>query len=305
MTLKQLQFLVAVSNHGSLSGAADALGLSQPAITGQLQALERELGRTLFVRAARGVHLTAAGLTVLQRAQRILSEVSLIVEDMNAAGQQIRGTVTLGMSPLSPVSIAHFPTLYRKFHQNYPDVQVDVVEVGAATLADRVKKGQVDLALMPLPILATNLVFEPLWSEELVAIVPHQDGRFGFPELPLSDLKDYPFVFMKPGFGLNHTVIRLTQDAGFVPQVVQEVSTIGAMIGFVAAGIGVAIVPREAIRQEDAVDRITVLSLTPPARRDFALVYRSWDDLSRVAQQLAKSILDYGRQLDRQKKQSR
>ncbi len=297
MTLKQLELLVSVADHGSISQAAEFIGVSQSSITMQIRLLEEELGGALLVRGPRGSSLTPTGERVVERARTIMREVTLIPEDF-ALDDRLSGTVTLGMSPLSRVAVQHFPRIYSRFHQQYPHIRINLLEIGAAHLTECIKKGEVELAIMPLPIFSTKIAYERLWSEELVLVAPKKLEEIPA-VVPLSMLKDYPFVFMKAGYGLNYTVLHLTQDAGFIPHVAQEVSSIGALLGFVASGVGIAIAPMEAIAAESGHELLRVIAINPPAHRDFALVYRRAKDLSPAAQTLANAIRSYARELDR------
>ncbi len=97
----------------------------------------------------------------------MLQEVKRIPVSIAEARNAVAGQIILGVSPLSPVSIHHFPRIYRPFHRAFPEVRIEVLENEALHLADQVRKSQVDLALTPLPLFTTKVQFEPPWSEEL------------------------------------------------------------------------------------------------------------------------------------------
>ncbi len=296
MTLRQLEILVAVADMGSISAAAEFLGVSQPSITNQMRAFEEELGCALLNRGSRGVTLTSAGFLAVARARTVLEEAAKLPREIDLRREELRGTVTLGVTPLSPVSVHHFPPMYQSFHRSHPEVYVEVIEVGSALLGEQVRKGMVDLALMPLPVFTTRLQFDVLWREELVIIAGMEDPLLDEP-VTLTSLRERKFVFMKPGFGLTHTVSRLAQYAGFVPRVIQEVSSMSAMMGFVAAGIGLAIVPWESVMLEVRAGHIRAIPLSPPAYRQLALVYRQDGDLTPAANALARTIREYGKRV--------
>lgn len=289
MTLRQLEVLVAVADAGSMSRAGASLGVSQPLVTHQIQILEEELNCRLVSRSSRTTVLTPAGMIVVATARRILYEVDSIPNAIADHAKHLRGTVVLGASPLSPISVHFFPPLYKDFHQSYPDIEVEVMECASSQLGEQVRKGIVDLAIMPLPVFSTHLTFETLWVEELVVIADTGDSLPPDP-VRLLNLKDRHFVAMKPDFGLAHTVSALAQAEGFVPRVAQQVSSISALIGFVAAGIGLAIVPWESVRLEVLAGYLAARPLVPAAYRRFALVLRQDSPLSAAAEALANAI---------------
>lgn len=289
MTLRQLAVLHAVAQAGSMSRASKALGVSQPLVTHQIMSLESELHCTLFVRMPRSVALTPAGMAVLRVARRILRDVESIPGVIAQQLERVAGKVVLGVSPISPVAIQVFPELYKTFHDQYPDIDIDVLECPLGLLGEQVRKGAVDLAIMPLPVFSTHLAFETLWSEELVAIFDPVEAQTTDP-VRLLDLKDRTFVSMNPDFGIAHSVSTLAQNFGFVPRVVKEATSVSTLIGFVAAGIGVAIMPWPSIQLACRAGIIAARALSPSASRSFALVWRQDMVLSTAAQTVADTL---------------
>lgn len=295
MTLYQLFLLITVADHGSISGAANTLNMAQPTVTYQIRLLEEELQRALLERKPRGVELTEAGAVVVQEARRVFEIVSRIPGEIVASPGAIRGMVTLGMSPVTPVSTVHFPVFYRTFHRQYPEIKVSVVERHATELLEQVRKGQVDLALLALPVNGWQLSMEPLWTEKLVAIFPPDEEVSEV--YPVSALKDREFILLQPEYSLSRTVSILTQAAGFIPHAMAEVSTLGALIGFVSAGLGISIIPRESATGPMVMQRIKAAELDPPQERQLALVYRKNNRLTPAATALAEIIRHYGETL--------
>lgn len=291
MTLRQLEFLIGIADFGSISACAEYFGVTQPAVTNQIHLLEVELSASLLIRSARGATLTDIGEKTVQQAKKVLEETKRLQVTVEEAKQSVTGNIILGVSPLSPVSIHHFPRIYRPFHKSFPDIHIQVVEVEALHLADQVRNHRVDLALTPLPLFTTKAQYEPLWSEELVVIASPDEH---FPEtVSFGDLKDQGFVFMKPGYSLNLTVARLAQDAGFEPRIVSEASSIHALLGFVAAGVGIAVVPRDTVILEARAGYISVSLLVPRAYRRFALVFRSREEITPAVEVFMNYVRSY------------
>ena len=291
MTLRQLEFLVGIADLGSISACAEYYGVTQPAVTNQIHLLEEELSAGLIIRRARGATLTDIGQKTVRQAKKVLQEAKQIAIDIEESKQTITGNIVLGVSPLSPVSIHHFPRIYRPFHKAFPDIHIEVVEIEARHLAEQVCNNRVGLALTPLPLFTMQALYEPLWTEELVVISNPEEN---LPDpLPIALLCDYDFVFMKPGYSLNLTVARLAQETGFEPHTVAEASTINSLLGFVAAGIGVAIVPAETVILEAKAGLVNISRLAPRAYRQLAMVFRSREDLTPTIKILMHYVRSY------------
>ncbi len=294
MTLRQLEFLIGVADLGSISACAEFYGVSQPAVTNQIHQLEEELRTPLLLRSVHGATLTEQGQRAVHQAKRALQEIHRIPITLEETKESISGTVVLGVSPLSPVSVNHFPRIYRPFHRAFPNVRLEVIEGESVNLASQIVKGQVDLALTPMPLLSTKVQYELLWAEELVVVSSMS--------LPLSDpismgtLRDENFVFMKPGFSLNVATAKLGQQAGFTPNVVAHAGSIRSLLGLVAAGIGVAIVPGDTVQLESEAGYIHVSHLNPRAYRRLAMAYRNEAEISPEAAVFMNYIRSYTRE---------
>ncbi len=295
MTLRQLELLVIVADRGSISAAAAFSDLTQPTVSYQLQQLEQELGVRLLERKSRGMTLTEEGQLVVSDARNLLKIAHEIPVRLAHATGVVQGQVSLGLSPVSPVSTHHFPAFYRKFHQNFPGVMVSVVEEGSLPLIEQIHEGSVDLAIMSLPLLGGQVDISPLWQEELLVIssIEEPAGR----PLDFKQLHDRSWVLFKPGFGLARAVRALCQNAGFDPKQAAEVSTLGAIVGFVAAGLGISMIPREAAVDEERAKRVKVIKLTSPIYRPMALVTSRHRALTPAAHALADVIKQYAKTL--------
>lgn len=293
MTLYQLELLVSVADRGSISAAADFFGLTQPTVSHQIQLLEQELGRPLLRRRSRGMELTEAGKLVVNDGRQILQMAQAIPPRIQELDKVIEGPLTLGLSPVSPVSTHHFPAIYHMFHERFPGVQVSVIEEGSAELVARLHNSDVDVAIMSLPVLGSRVDITPLWREELVMIgaaaMPHRTRS-------LTDFRDHPWILFRSGFGLSHTVISLCQSAGFDPKPAAEASTLGAVAGFVAAGLGVSIIPREAALEQEKSGRVHIIPLEPAIFRTLALITAMGAVLGPAARAMASTIREYSRQ---------
>lgn len=297
MTLRQLEFLIGIADLGSISACAEYYGVSQPAVTNQIRQLEEELAVSLLVRSVHGATLTDAGQSTVEQAKLVLKEVHRIPVVLEKSKQSLTGKIVLGVSPLSPVSVHHFPRIYRPFHKAFPDIRIEVVEIEALNLADRVTKSRVDLALTPLPLFTTKVQYEMLWAEELV-VISSTDGLLA-DAVAMASLRDENFVFMKPGYSLNLTTARLAQQAGYEPKIVAQASSTHALLGFVSAGIGIAVVPRDTVLLEAKAGFVNISRLEPRAYRRLAMVYNNQQELTPEVHVLMNYIRSYSDELPR------
>lgn len=295
MTLNQLELLVSIADRGSVSATADFFAITQPTVSHQIQQLEQELGTELLRRKSRGMDLTEAGQIVVDAARSIIKQTKAIpglVQDLKGL---VQGSVTLGLSPVSPVSTHHFPTIYQMFRNQYPEVSVSVMEEGSAELVEHLHDGRVDLAIMSLPVLGSRVDITPLWQEELV-LIDAANARSDDQPKSLAFFHDRPWILFRAGFGLTRTVSALCQTAGFDPKPAAEASSLSAVIGFVISGLGVSIVPREAALEHQHAGRVKILPITPRMSRIMALVTSSDAMLTPAGRSLAEVIWNYSRQ---------
>lgn len=294
MTLYQLELLVSIADRGSVSATAQFFGLAQPTVSHQIQLLEQELGAELLRRRSRGMALTDAGQRVVADARAVIRSVRAIPVRVQEMKEAIDGTVVLGLSPVSPVSTHHFPVIYQQFHRLHPQVDVSVMEAGSAELVSKLHEGLVDIAVMSLPVLGSRVNITPLWQEELVLITANgspQESRL----VTLDDVRDCPWILFRSGFGLARTVGALCQTAGFDPKPAAEAASLSAVIGFVASGLGVSIVPREAALEHERGGRVRILPVQPTMTRMIALVASSDAELSPAAKAMATTIWQHSR----------
>ncbi|HEY1418413.1 MAG TPA: LysR family transcriptional regulator, partial [Myxococcaceae bacterium] len=170
MTTDQLSAFLTLAQEKRFVSAARRLGMSQSGLSRQVQSLERELGTRLLVRTPRGVVLTGAGERYLVHAQRALDALQRGASELTALTGKATGLVALGTLPT--VGAYLLPELLPRFHKTYPDVRLRLVEQTSEGLEDRVAKGELDLAVLNLPVRRVDLVQQKLWSEDFVLAVP-------------------------------------------------------------------------------------------------------------------------------------
>jgi DNA-binding transcriptional LysR family regulator len=272
MELRQLRYFVAVADARSFSRAAERLHVSQPPLSRQIAGLERELGIRLLERNNRSVSLTAAGRIFLERARDVLKGVESAVSSTRQAAEGELGSLTLGFG--GSAAYAFIPAILRDFRARYPGVTVTLDQLPLIEQMPALKSRRIDLGFVLLPCEDPALGFESMVRDRLVVAVPADHPLGKRPAVQLRELKAYDFVgFSGAGrFGYHAHTLEICRQAGFVPRIVRESAPMVSVIGLVASGIGIALVPSMARRLQMADVRYVRLK-DKHAHMDFAFAW--------------------------------
>lgn len=291
MDIRQLEYFVAVADHGSMTKGAESLFVSQPTVSQQIRLLEEDIGQSLFIRRPGGVELTDAGRTLLRYALRLLQNI----QDARVAlrtTQRIHGTIHVGVLPTLTRSI--LPNLIRHYQEIEPDHQIVVTESSTTKLLKLVLDGDVQVAILDLPVSDPLLYVEKLWAESLVLIAPRP---WWFPPGPISlnAVRRYPFITMETGYGLRDVLFRHAQEEGFNPRIIMELTSLGALIGFVQEEFGLSVVPERTVELEVRSRLIQALPLATGGMRDVGMIWRSHRPLTIPVQAFVDFLRGVGR----------
>ena len=257
MELRHLRYFVAVAEEGHVTRAAERLGIQQPPLSQQIQALERELDAQLFRRKPRGVELTPAGRALYDEARAILARAEEAVAATKRAAQGEAGRVGIGFT--SSASFHPFvPRAIRAFREAHPLVALALEESGTTELVEALRSNQIDAAFIRSPFgESPDLTVRPLFEEPMVAALPsgHRlsgQGALVGNMLPLAALAGETFIlYRRPvGPGLHDAIIAACDRAGFSPKIGQEAPRMLSTLSLVAAGLGVTVVPASMSRLE-------------------------------------------------------
>ncbi|MDB6144093.1 MAG: LysR family transcriptional regulator [Pseudomonas sp.] len=246
MELRHLRYFIAVAEELHFGKAALALGISQPPLSQQIQALEHELGARLFERTNRRVELSEAGRLFLDEARLVLAQVDKAADVARRAQLGQLGELKIGFTASAPFT-SSIPQAIYAFRQAFPAVHLALQEMSSKEVAEALVDGSVQVGIMrPLP-LPESLVAVELFREPLVAIIRAEHPLAAGSEkgLHLSQLAAEPFVFFPRtyGSGLYAQLLSLARQAGFSPLITQEAGEAMTIIGLVAAGLGVTVLP--------------------------------------------------------------
>ena len=248
MDLRQLRYFVAVAEERHYGRAAQRLHMSQPPLSMQIKALERELGIELLERTSRRVALTDAGRAFLERAKTILGAVEEAREAARGAEQGTQGRLEVGF--ISSATLSLLPPSIRLFRERFGRVELELKELTSAQQIDALYEGRIRVGLVRLPLRAPGIRFEPVLEERLVVALPSGHALEGLDRVSLETIADLPLIFFTrqliPGF--HAQIVELFQRVGAFPKVAQHAVHLQTIVGLVASGVGIAILPSSAQR---------------------------------------------------------
>ncbi|MFF4685657.1 LysR family transcriptional regulator [Streptomyces sp. NPDC001307] len=294
MQFQQLQYFVAVAETRHFTRAAELVHVAQPSLSQQIKALERELGADLFLRARGNISLTDAGEALLPLARRILADADTARHEVQELVQLRRGRVRLGATPSLCTGL--LPDVLRAFHDRYPGIQLLVEEGGSHDLVRHLARGALDLALLvlPLPTPAPALTTVELLREDLVVVSSPEapaPGHGARRVVDITDLEGERLVMFRHGYDLRELTVAACRSAGFEPEFAVEGGEMDAVLGFVRAGLGVAVVPQMVATRAGRGLRVTPLA-RPGLHRTIALAHRSDVAPPRAARELQRMLLE-------------
>lgn len=274
MDLKQLASYKRVVDNGSFTKAAEALFLTQPAITHQINLLEKELGEKLIERSRPRLRLTYAGEVFYGYTLRVLSLVDEAKVAIRELAQGEYGRVTI--AAIGTSSIYVLPDFLYEFRQHHPNIKVVLLTVGGEELHDLVLSDQVDLGIVGSHINTSDLETIPLFEDQIRPLVhahhPCAQGRRG----ALAELAKEPFIQFGSWKGWRSYVLSIFAKVGVEPQEQFQVDSIDAVKRLVERGLGFTIAPVAAAQDEIDAGVLVPLELTdiPPVSRQIVLVHR-------------------------------
>jgi DNA-binding transcriptional LysR family regulator len=246
--LRHLRYFVAVAEERHFGRAAERLHIAQPPLSQQIRRLEAELGVTLLHRTTRSVELAPAGEVLLARARDILAAVDGATEDTRRAARGEFGRLAVGFTGSATYEL--LPKLAAALRDALPGVVLDLRgELLTPAQVTRLLDGTLDLGLLRPPVRERALAVEVVRREPLVVVLPQAHPLAAEDAVPLEELAGEPFVVYPSHFrSVVHDAVEETCEAhGFLPRVALEVSETSTLVSFVAAGLGVSLVP-ESVR---------------------------------------------------------
>ncbi|SQF94438.1 LysR family transcriptional regulator [Paucimonas lemoignei] len=291
MELRHLRYFIAVAEELHFGRAARVLGISQPPLSQQIQALEQELGARLFERTNRRVALSEAGRLFLDEARLVLAQVDRASDVARRAQLGELGELKIGFTTSAPFT-SSIPQAIFAFRQSYPAVHLALQEMNSMAVAAGLEDESIQVGIMRPLALPDSLVVVELLREPLVAIInaDHPLAQGSEQGLHLAELAGEPFVFFPRtyGSGLYAQFMELARAAGFSPMITQEAGEVMTIIGLVAAGLGVTVLPASYRRMR--IDGVVYRNLLDPDATSAVWLVQRKDQQSPMAKAFVELV---------------
>ncbi len=278
MELRHLRYFIVAAEQLNFTRAAARLGISQPPLTLQIQALEQELGVRLFIRSSRGVSLTDSGQSLLADARIILDHVGQAIQRSRSSAQGLIGRVAIGFTVSASFDGLVNGSL-RAFREAFPDVELQLQEARSTELVQHLLAGRIDAAFVRPPLSLTPDVSLELLSEEpMVLAVPLNHVLAARKLVALQELARETMILYPrtSGRGLSDDIAETCRTAGFEIGVVQRAPQLASTINLVASGLGISIVP--ACMRQSRADAVRYVALREnPLIARLAIAFRTLD----------------------------
>lgn len=294
LTIKQLRYFDALSRHGHFGRAADACAISQPALSVQIKELEQGLGVALFERGPRHVRLTAFGEDWAVRARDILRAVDELGDMARAAQTGLVGRLRIGVIPtIAPYLL---PGLIRHLGQAYPDLDVHIRETVTPKLIEDLAGGQIDTAIVALPVSEPGFEEVPLFDEALMLVRPECDAGQPVPS-PVA-LRRMRLLLLEEGHCFRDQTLSFCHLPSTSPHQGLDGSSLSTLVQMVGAGIGVTLIPEMAVPVETRSAAVCVGRFDEPQpRRTVGMIWRKTNPLVGQLHQIAGMVQQVGTSL--------
>lgn len=287
LTLRQLRYFDALAREGHFGRAAERCAISQPALSVQIRDLEESLGFALFERGPRQVRLTARGEAFGKRASDILRQVA----DMGAWAEEARsGTLKrLRLGVIPTIAPYLLPRFIGNITQAFPDIDLHVRETVTPRLMAELLDGQLDAAIVALPIDESGLTELPLFTEEMVLVRPERDA--GAAPVPADALEDMRLLLLEEGHCFRDQALSFCNINTNRPREGLDGSSLSTLVQMVGAGIGVTLIPDMAISVETRSAPVCVTRFeTPRPTRTVGLVWRKTNPMADTLAQIGDIV---------------
>lgn len=243
MEMHQLRYFAKVADLGNVTRAAEACHVSQPSLSQQIAKLERELGQPLFERLGRGVRLTEAGKLFKRYSDQILS----LTEDARTRVSDEPDSGRISLAAIPTVAPYYLPGALSRFAKECPKARVEIVEETTGNILRLLAEGDIDLAIVALPIQAEHVHTRTLFTEELLAVLPSRHPLAAKPKVSLKDLVLEPFVVLNEAHCLTGNTMSFCARHSASPLVTARSHQLLTVLELVRLGQGVSLVPAMAV----------------------------------------------------------
>lgn len=292
MADRRLQVFHAVAKYLSFTRAADALYMTQPAVTFQIKQLEEQVNTRLFERRHGGILLTAAGELVLSYAEKILALSDEMETRLGEMSGEVRGTLLVGAS----TTIAEFmlPPILGEFNALYPQVRARLSVANSESIENRVAEHALDVGLIEAPASLSGLESKVCCEDSLQVICAPDYPLAGAKSVTPKTLAEYEFISREPGSGTREVIEAYFRSHQIDPatlKIQMELGSPEALKGVVATGLGFSIVSRAVVEKEISLGLLVAIPLKPALKRSLYLIHPQ----GRFQSRLTSTFIDFAR----------
>ncbi|MDM7457375.1 MAG: LysR family transcriptional regulator [Tepidimonas sp.] len=290
ITLRQLRIFDRVAHFRSVSRAAEALHLTQPAVSMQVKQLESQVGMVLIEQIGKRLELTEAGEELWMHARRVAAEVDDLCAAMRARAGMQRGRVRLAV-----VATANYfvPQAIAAFRRRHPALTVELSVGNRQSVFAQLNDRAVDLAVAGQPPADADVHAEPFLDNPLVIVAAPEHPLGGRKRVSVAELALEPFVLREPGSGTREAFIRHLAKESIEPRIAAELPTVEAVKQAVQAGLGLGVVSAQSVELELSAARlVTVPVVGFPLMRQWYVIERQGHNLSRAAQAFRDALIE-------------
>lgn len=288
MNIRDLKYFLAVVELEHFGKAAEQCCVSQPTLSGQIKKLEDELGVKLFERNNRKVMLTECGMRVAMSARKVLREVDTIHEIARSCHDPLSGKFRLGAFPTLSTYI--FPDLVPKIKDAMPDLRLVLLEEKTAVLIEKLRQGEIDAALLALPVNDDSLEIQPLFDDAFYLAVPQGHPLSSHAEIDQKALQQYRLMLLEEGHCLRDQALEVCQLHGIAQEQDFRATGMETLRQMVKAGTGITFIPNIAM-QEGEKGIVYIPFKAPVPTRTIALVWRKTSARTPVMEQLIEQMV--------------
>lgn len=291
LSLRDLQYAVAVARERHFGRAAEACGISQPTLSGQLRKLESILGFALFERTKRSVEPTVRGQPILLQAQALLSDAQRLIDDARRSAEPLTGELRLGV--IATLGPYYMPSVIALGRQRFPRLALRLRESTTDELLASLRGGRLDAVLVALPVVLDGFAFEPLFFEPFRLACPIEHELAQLPSVKLRDLKHQSLLLMEDGHCLRDQTLSLCDPLTLSHQS-RYASSLEMLRHMIAANEGISLIPSLAAAEHTSMHgMIAYRNLDDDgAGRSIALVWRATETRSEEFHQVAAFMRD-------------
>jgi len=286
MDIAGLQAFVSVAENASFSAAADALHLTQPAVSKRIAGLENELNTPLFDRIGRQIQLTEAGHALLPRAQKIINDVNDSQRVINNLSSSIAGQLCIGTS--HHIGLHRLPAVLRKYNQSFPDVELDMQFLDSEQACKAVLHGELELGIVTLPLKNSDpLTLTPLWNDPLHIVVSRDHPLAHKNNIKLHTLANHSAILPARGTFTREVIEEMLQPANIELKVRLSTNYLETIRMMVEIGLGWSVLPETMIHAGLSSINIKDLSLS----RQLGIVSHTERTLSNAAKAMCDLLI--------------